>query len=80
MIPWDAWAREGTIGMNSEVKLSATITVQAESPSPVPVSSFRVIYMMKQEYAWPLEMASKLAEGILQCEKWNLLLRPCLFH
>ena len=44
----------------------------AESPFPAPISSFRVVYKMERECTWCLEMASKLAEVILQREKWNL--------
>ena len=46
------------------------ITVRAESPSnPLsPFSSFRLIYKMERECAWSLEMASKLAEVILNKE------------
>ena len=40
--------------------------------SPAPISSIRVIYKMERECAWSLEMESKLAEVILQREKWNL--------
>ena len=40
--------------------------------SPAPISSIWVIYKMEREYAWSLEVESKLAEVILQREKWNL--------
>ena len=42
--------------------------MRAESPSQAPISSFRVIYKMERECAWCLEMASKLADVILQRE------------
>ena len=48
--------------------------MRAESPSPAPISSVRVIYKMERECALCLEMALKLAEVILQCEKWTDLL------
>ena len=38
--------------------------------SPAPISSIRVIYKMERECAWSLEMELKLAEVILQREKW----------
>ena len=34
-----------------------------------------VIYNMEQECAWSLEMEQKLAEVVLQREKWNLFWR-----
>ena len=49
--------------------------------SPAPISSIRVIYKMERGCAWSLEMESKLAEVILQREKWNLFqLRPYLLR
>ena len=58
--------------------------MRVESPSPAPISSFRVIYKMERECAWCLEMASKLAEAIFSatcmkngicCEAISLTLR-----
>ena len=40
--------------------------MREERPSPTPISSSRVIYMMEQECAWCL------IEVILQRGKWNL--------
>ena len=53
------------------------VTVRAESHafnSPAPISSLQVIYKIERECAWCLEMASKLAEVILQPENWNVFL------
>ena len=48
-------------------KLLCEQTVSFRSP----ISSIRVICKMERECAWSLEMESKLAEVILQREKWN---------
>ena len=40
--------------------------------SPATISSIQVICKMERGCAWSLEMESKLAEVILQREKWNL--------
>ena len=45
--------------------------MRAQTRSTALISSFRVIYKMQRECAWCLEMASKLAEVILQRGKWN---------
>ena len=93
-IPWDAWARERSTGMNCEVKLvrplisqisqkiseerveeTVTVLVVEEADGLLPISGSYfpwVIYKMERECAWSLEVESKLAEIILQREKWNL--------
>ena len=47
--------------------------VRADGPLPISGYYFlyiRVIYKMERECAWSLEVESKLAEVILQREKW----------
>ena len=84
-IPWDALARERSIGINCGVRSAIDITVESveemslsgkKGTRKITVraeapSSFRVIYKMERECTWCLEIELKQAEVILQREKWK---------